>query len=45
MQPLYINNFSLKTLDEQRLVGLVMIPGKHLLKMDIEDLDASDEYM
>ncbi|KAI9285056.1 hypothetical protein BC943DRAFT_324411 [Umbelopsis sp. AD052] len=31
--------------DEQRLVGLVMIPGKHLLKMDIEDLDASDQYM
>lgn len=31
--------------DEQRLVGLVMIPGKHMLNIDIEDLDASNEYM
>ncbi|KAI8331332.1 hypothetical protein BC941DRAFT_382686 [Chlamydoabsidia padenii] len=25
--------------DEQRLVGLVMIPGVHLVKMETEDLD------
>ncbi|KAJ2961112.1 hypothetical protein NQZ79_g3602 [Umbelopsis isabellina] len=31
--------------DEQRLVGLVMIPGKHLLNMDIENLDTTDEYL
>jgi hypothetical protein len=26
-------------LDEQRLVGLVMIPGIHLVKVETEDLD------
>ncbi|KAI8374281.1 uncharacterized protein BYT42DRAFT_615455 [Radiomyces spectabilis] len=26
--------------NEQRLVGLVMIPGKHLVSMETEDLDA-----
>ncbi|KAI9322091.1 hypothetical protein BX666DRAFT_2022614 [Dichotomocladium elegans] len=25
--------------DEHRQVGLIMIPGQHLLKMDIEDLE------
>ncbi|CAG8616973.1 7846_t:CDS:2, partial [Paraglomus occultum] len=25
--------------DEKRFVGLVMIPGKHLVKAEIEDLD------
>ncbi|KAJ8662664.1 hypothetical protein O0I10_001628 [Lichtheimia ornata] len=26
--------------DEHRIVGLVMIPGKHLVKMEIEDLES-----
>ncbi|CAO3614050.1 unnamed protein product [Cunninghamella blakesleeana] len=26
--------------EEKRLVGLVMIPGKHLVKVETEDLDA-----
>ncbi|CAO3638008.1 hypothetical protein BJ944DRAFT_237512 [Cunninghamella echinulata] len=26
--------------EEQRLVGLVMIPGNHLVKVETEDLDA-----
>ncbi|ORX46788.1 hypothetical protein DM01DRAFT_1293472 [Hesseltinella vesiculosa] len=25
--------------DEKRLVGLIMIPGKHLVKVEVEDLD------
>ncbi|RUS30493.1 hypothetical protein BC938DRAFT_479309 [Jimgerdemannia flammicorona] len=29
---------------EKRQVGLVMIPGKHLVKIEIEDLETSDEY-
>ncbi|CAG8679086.1 14413_t:CDS:2 [Funneliformis caledonium] len=29
--------------DERRFVGLVMIPGKHIFKAEIEDLD-SDIY-
>jgi hypothetical protein len=28
-------------IDERRLVGLVMIPGKHLVKIETEDLDVS----
>ncbi|CAG8511800.1 7833_t:CDS:2, partial [Paraglomus brasilianum] len=31
--------------DEKRFVGLVMIPGKHLVKAEIEDLDVSEEYI
>ncbi|KAI8364580.1 hypothetical protein BD560DRAFT_402795 [Blakeslea trispora] len=27
---------------EKRLVGLVMIPGKHLVKVEAEDLDTVD---
>ncbi|CAG8740884.1 32679_t:CDS:2, partial [Racocetra persica] len=30
--------------DEKRFVGLVMIPGKHLVKAEIEDLDLSPHY-
>ncbi|KAF1805107.1 hypothetical protein V8B55DRAFT_1494438 [Mucor lusitanicus] len=26
---------------EKRLVGLIMIPGKHIVKIETEDLDAS----
>uniref|UniRef100_U9SXD7 Sm domain-containing protein n=1 Tax=Rhizophagus irregularis (strain DAOM 181602 / DAOM 197198 / MUCL 43194) TaxID=747089 RepID=U9SXD7_RHIID len=29
---------------EKRFVGLVMIPGKHIIKAEIEDLELSDEY-
>ncbi|CAO3689828.1 unnamed protein product [Rhizopus microsporus] len=29
---------------EERLVGLVMIPGKHLVKMETEDLEVSPLY-
>lgn len=29
---------------EKRFVGLVMIPGKHLIKAEIEDLDLSPQY-
>ncbi|KAI8058965.1 uncharacterized protein B0P05DRAFT_559193 [Gilbertella persicaria] len=28
--------------DEKRLVGLVMIPGKHLVKVETEDLETID---
>ncbi|RIA93293.1 hypothetical protein C1645_762727 [Glomus cerebriforme] len=30
--------------DEKRFVGLVMIPGKHIVKAEIEDLEHSDKY-
>ncbi|KAI9490436.1 hypothetical protein BDB00DRAFT_555608 [Zychaea mexicana] len=30
--------------DENRLVGLVMIPGKHLVKVEAEDLDDDDRF-
>lgn len=30
--------------DEERLVGLVMIPGEHLVKMETEDLEVSPLY-
>ncbi|CAG8626701.1 5432_t:CDS:2 [Cetraspora pellucida] len=30
--------------NEKRFVGLVMIPGKHLVKAEIEDLDLSPQY-
>ncbi|GBC00688.1 hypothetical protein RclHR1_03940014 [Rhizophagus clarus] len=29
---------------EKRFVGLVMIPGKHIIKAEVEDLELSDEY-
>ncbi|KAG2219971.1 hypothetical protein INT45_002185 [Circinella minor] len=29
--------------DEHRMVGLVMIPGKHLVKVETEDLDDDDD--
>ncbi|ORX88536.1 hypothetical protein K493DRAFT_236290 [Basidiobolus meristosporus CBS 931.73] len=32
-------------LEEKRFVGLVMIPGKHLVKVEIEDLEVSDKYV
>ncbi|KAL0097610.1 hypothetical protein J3Q64DRAFT_1714310 [Phycomyces blakesleeanus] len=31
-------------LDEKRLVGLVMIPGKHLVKVEAENMNADDLY-
>lgn len=31
-------------LEEERLVGLVMIPGEHLVKMETEDLEVSPMY-
>ncbi|OAD79409.1 hypothetical protein PHYBLDRAFT_139438 [Phycomyces blakesleeanus NRRL 1555(-)] len=30
--------------DEKRLVGLVMIPGKHLVKVEAENMNADDLY-
>ncbi|KAI9279998.1 hypothetical protein BY458DRAFT_501012 [Sporodiniella umbellata] len=30
--------------EEERLVGLVMIPGEHLVKMETEDLEVSSAY-
>ncbi|CAG8755307.1 4474_t:CDS:2 [Acaulospora morrowiae] len=30
---------------EKRFVGLVMIPGKHIVKAEIEDLDLSTEFI
>ncbi|KAG1473274.1 hypothetical protein G6F56_001048 [Rhizopus delemar] len=30
--------------EEERLVGLVMIPGEHLVKMETEDLEVSPMY-
>ena len=35
-----INN---RQIDEHRMVGLVMIPGKHLVKIETEDLDDDDD--
>lgn len=29
---------------EKRHVGLVMIPGKHITKAEVEDVDALDRY-
>nr|CAG8661095.1 2560_t:CDS:2 [Entrophospora candida] len=31
--------------EQKRFVGLVMIPGKHLVKAEIEDLEVSDIYI
>ncbi|KAI7869921.1 hypothetical protein BDF14DRAFT_1721753 [Spinellus fusiger] len=31
-------------IDEQRFVGLVMIPGKHIVKVEAEDLSIDDLY-
>lgn len=37
------NKMSNSLLDERRLVGLVMIPGKHIVKIETEDLDVPTE--
>ncbi|CAG8561026.1 5481_t:CDS:2 [Diversispora eburnea] len=29
---------------EKRFVGLIMIPGKHIVKIEIEDLELSTDY-
>ncbi|KAK9739019.1 hypothetical protein K7432_018413 [Basidiobolus ranarum] len=31
--------------DEKRFVGLVMIPGQHLVQVEIENLEVSDKYV
>lgn len=40
MGPLVTSHALFLFLDEHRIVGLVMIPGKHLVKMEIEDLES-----